>query len=369
MLASMLASMIRGAFLGESARMEMGWLLRGTIILCVVVNFGELTDTITAAIAGVKNLIPQPGTILNDLNEFSNMSVSLQKKVADPTLSTTDKMLEYIKGAFDFDFGMKYFLQSLAMEGFSMVVRVGIEKIRALLLAFLTIAGPLSITISVFPGMEKVAGHWFRGWFSIHMWSVTICILDAIIHNYNKSVFASADSYANQMVMMDAMIINLVCIIMYLMVPTLTSYFVGQALTNGFLSRASSIAKTVASAAVTAASMGAGMFAGAGAAGSSAASAGNTGALNLGSMGTPPMGGGGGSPALASGASMRQLGSGNAGLLGGGSSPAPLPPSGGLGPITGSGSNAIPIRQLPVPAPQRPSPNYSHIPYSDYEPA
>ncbi len=112
-----------------------------------------------------------------------------------------------------------------------------------MLLAFLTVAGPLSLTLSVFPGMERVAGHWFRGWFVVHMWSVTLRILDAIIINYNDTVF-SAVMNNGETAYMDTIVINLVCVLMYFLVPSLTTYFVGYAATSGFFGKLAGVVAT-----------------------------------------------------------------------------------------------------------------------------
>jgi hypothetical protein len=70
-----------------------------------------------------------------------------------------DRLLDFAQGAFNFQFGLQYWLVSMIEQGLTMMIRLGYEKLRAMLLAFLTVVGPLSLTLSVFPGMEKVASH------------------------------------------------------------------------------------------------------------------------------------------------------------------------------------------------------------------
>jgi hypothetical protein len=171
------------------------------------------------------------------------------------------------------------------------------------------------------------------------MWSVTLRLLDAIIHNYNAAVFDTVGG--SPLTLMDALVINVVCMLMYFMVPSLTSYFVGYAATNGFFGKLAGIVSTGLLAAGKL-SMGK--------AGTSTASAtpaaGNSAYAGL-SGGGGNGGGGGGSlppgppPPLA-------IGSGGNHLLGGGS-PVGMPPGGGpLPPRSGSSAASIPVRQLPV---------------------
>ncbi|MDJ1505228.1 hypothetical protein [Xanthocytophaga agilis] len=366
LVASLIVAIMRAVFSSGPMVVNGDFMLRGIIIWCILFNYVELLDLISGGIEGFRNLIPQPASILEDLNQFSNRALAMKKDADNPNMSTGDKIAEYAKGIFDIQFGITYFIRSAIEEGITMVIRIALEKIRAMLLAFLTVAGPLSLAISVFPGMEKVASHWFRGWFSVHMWSVTLRILDAIIHNYNQAVFSTL--WENDPWMVDSLIVNLVCMLMYLMVPTLTAYFIGQTLTGGFLSKLAGTASAVLGAASSMASFGAGA-AKIGAGTAKGASAG--GAMNLGTIGVPPSGGGG-SPVLTGGATANQLNYGNspAGLLGGGS-PSPLPGGGGgFPPMLSGGNTAIPIRQK-SPAPQPRINTYSQsnskVEYTPYE--
>ncbi len=362
LLAGLIVAIVRSVFSQGPMSVNGGFMLRGILIWCVLFNYIEIIDLVTGGIEGFRDLIPQPGTILDDLNEFSNMTLNMQRAATDPNMPTQDKILEFAKGLFDFNFGLLYFVNAAFEEGLTMLIRIGLEKIRAMLLAFLTVAGPLSLALSVFPGMEKVSGHWFRGWFSVHMWSVTIRILDAVIHNYNQAVFTHMTDSST--IMIDSLVVNIVCMLMYLMVPTLTSYFVGQALTNGFLSKLAGTAATVVGTAMAAGKL----FAGGAAAGKAGSAIGQSGssALNLGTVGSPS--GGGGSPALGQASSQPLLNGGNGtqGLIGGPpNSPSPI--GGGGSPLLLSGGNvAIPIRQK-SPTPQ-PRINVNQIPYTSYEP-
>jgi hypothetical protein len=364
LLAGLITAIVRSVFSQSQMSVNGDFMLRGILIWCVLFNYIEIIDLVTSGIEGFRDLIPQPGTILDDLNEFSNMALSTSKTASDPNIPTQDKILELAKGLFDFNFGLLYFVNAALEEGLTMLIRIGLEKIRAMLLAFLTVAGPLSLALSVFPGMDRVSGHWFRGWFSVHMWSVTIRILDAIIHNYNQAVFAHLSD--SPTILIDSLVVNIVCMLMYLMVPTLTSYFVGQALTNGFLSKLAGTAATVVGTAMAAGKLFAGGAAKATSAMGQSGSGSGSSAISLGNVGSPS--GGGGSPALGQAASQPLLNGGNGtqGLLGGPPN-SPSPVGGGGSPLLLSGGNvAIPIRQK-APTPQ-PRINAANIPYTNYEP-
>ncbi len=239
MLAGLCVAMVRAVFTGGEMVMDTGFLLRGVIVWFILFNYLELLDIVTGAVEGFARLIPEPTGIMESLNEFAQSTITPGQPAPDPDASPVDRIMNYVQGAIGFQTGIIYWLMDAVERGFTMGMRLVYEKLRAMLLAFLTVAGPLSLTLSVFPGMEKVAGHWFRGWFMIHMWSVTLRLLDSIIHNYNAAVFDTVGG--SPLSRMDALVINVVCMLMYFMVPSLTSYCVGYAATSGFFGNLSGV--------------------------------------------------------------------------------------------------------------------------------
>lgn len=324
------------------------FLLRGAVVFIIMFNYLEIIDLISGGIEAFKNVIPQPTGILSELNEFSSSIVSLKPEEPDPNASTVDQVLDYVQGAFNFNFGFTHFFVSLFEEGLTMIIRIGYEKIRVMLLAFITVAGPLSLTLSVIPGFEKLGGIWFKGWFHVHMWSVTLRILDSIIITYNQTVFSTAMNNGDT-AFVDTIIVNIVCLFMYLMVPTLTSYFAGQAMTSGFLSKLAGLVGATA------------MLAGKMMSGSSVGGSSQTATPATAGAGSWSYGGGGGSPIPPFGsAPMLPTGNSPAGMLGmggthllGGGSPLPLPPGPmPMPPLQGGSAHSIPIRQMPSPQPR-----------------
>lgn len=131
LLAGLITAIVRSVFTQSQMSVNGGFMLRGILIWCVLFNYIEIIDLVTGGIEGFRDLIPQPGTILDDLNEFSNMAINTSKTVSDPNVPTQDKILEFAKGLFDFNFGLLYFVNAALEEGLTMLVRIGLEKIRA----------------------------------------------------------------------------------------------------------------------------------------------------------------------------------------------------------------------------------------------
>ncbi len=255
--------------------------MRGIFVWLVVANYIEILDTISYAIEGFKNLIPA-SDILTRLNDFI-------EKTPVPE-NQGEGMWDFVTNVWNFQTGAYYFANSLIEQGLTMIIRIGYEKIQAILIGFLVVAGPISLLLSLIPGMDNLGSYWFKGWFVVNMWSITLRILDLIIVTYNESVYRSMMS-GGETSILDSLIINLVIFFMYLLVPTLTSYFVGHATVNGFLGKLAGVVATTVFA-----TNAAGKFLG----GTSATS-------TAGSLGTGSAASGGNQSLLGSGIPVRQL--------------------------------------------------------------
>ena len=75
------------------------------------------------------------------LNTFATSVVTLKPTEPDPDASAMDRLLDFAQGAFNFQFGLQYWLVSMIEQGATMIIRLGYEKLRAMLLAFLTVVG------------------------------------------------------------------------------------------------------------------------------------------------------------------------------------------------------------------------------------
>jgi hypothetical protein len=221
-------------FTSGNMMIDSGFLLRGIFVWLVVANYLEILDTVSYAIESFKNLIPTTD-ILSRLNDFI-------EKTPVPE-NQGEGMWDFVTNVWNFQTGAYYFVNSLIEQGLTMVIRIGYEKIQAILIGFLVVVGPISLMLSLIPGMDNLGSYWFKGWFVVNMWSVTLRVLDLIIVTYNESVYRSMMS-GGETSILDSLIINLVIFFMYLLVPTLTSYFVGQSATNGFLGKLAGVVAT-----------------------------------------------------------------------------------------------------------------------------
>lgn len=132
----------------------------------------------------------------------------------------------------------------LAVEnGLSMVVRLFIERIRGMLLAFIMVCGPVAFTIATIPGFGGTIGHWFRIFFSTSLWGLTLSILDAIMVGFIQNfTIPTGSTLSEASAVLDLLVVNGAIILMYLSVPLLTSFYIGSAASASFLSAAQGLA-------------------------------------------------------------------------------------------------------------------------------
>jgi uncharacterized membrane protein len=101
-----------------------------------------------------------------------------------------------------------------------------LELVRDFVLSFLIIVGPLAILIDIVPIFRGVFKHWFKQYIAVLMWIVSIDILDSFV----LAVDELNDGFT--------IFHNIVFILMYIMVPYLTSLYIGTQAAGIFMSKA-----------------------------------------------------------------------------------------------------------------------------------
>jgi hypothetical protein len=163
---------------------------------------------------------------------------------------------------------------SFLQFGFMKIMRIVIMEVRNVVLGFLIIVGPLAILFSILPLFRDNFKKWFRMYVAVMLWALSINLIDAMVVGYyeNANEFELAYIYKNddgsqytdinkldnETVIgihsingieyggMENGFINFTFAMMYLMVPLLTAFFIGDKLAGGFLSFM--VAKTVGTA-------------------------------------------------------------------------------------------------------------------------
>jgi hypothetical protein len=177
-------------------------------------------------------------------------------------------------------FSPQKILLGLATDFMTGMIQAIMEFIQSFLLAFLYVSGPIAIAFSLVPGFGGVAKSWLQSLIGIHMWSIAFQVIAGIFAYYSAHEAAqSASSGANILMNMTGIaqtkyaVACIVFIVMYIMVPYMSSLIVGSSAADSFVSSAVRIGASLASGGAAAGGAALGV-AGAGAQGANAAAAG-----------------------------------------------------------------------------------------------
>jgi len=132
---------------------------------------------------------------------------------------------------------------------FASIIRMMIETVRAVFLQFLIAVGPIAITFSLAEGFNHVARYWLQKLLSVYCWALTLNILDnVIILYYQQAALVPAvlqvnghSSNASTPFFFDQIIVGG----MYLIVPWLTSTYLGGMDAGHFLTNKMNVVSTL----------------------------------------------------------------------------------------------------------------------------
>lgn len=137
-------------------------------------------------------------------------------------------------------------LAQLLEMSFVRLVRALLELSRKVLMGFLIIVGPFALIFDMIPFMRGIGSHWYKYFIAISLWLLTLNVLDAMYIGFAKSnELQTAEAlyntdmsqhresgYESFISQMDGRgengFLNLAMAIMYIMVPVLTTIYVGS---------------------------------------------------------------------------------------------------------------------------------------------
>lgn len=338
-------TVVRGFISSGSVQFELGPIFRVMFLYIGLLSYNVLVPQVGNLIGGVAQLIKQNAgqgstsayTVLNQLRADATPTPA-QANTTPATAgagtqdnggilaSLGDKIATSFAGLSDI-FSPQKFVMGLATDFMTSIIQTIMEFIQSFLLAFLYVSGPVAIAFSFIPGFGGVAKSWLQSLIGIHMWSVAFQIIAGLF------VYYSAHESALTHTSTGAQLANLtgiaqtkyavaciVFIIMYVMVPYMSSLIVGSSAADSFVGSAMRIGAAVASGGAAAAPMAAGAASNAAGAVSNAAGA-------VSSAATGARAGAGYAASQGAGIGQQALGAMRGAFSGGGGSPAAAPPS------------------------------------------
>ena len=238
LLGVLLYSYGKSILMESGPRIDFSQVIRGFLFFLLLMIYPELTqllDMITSAIYGG---LPQQPDLVDSLSRYNDLIwEGGERPDADEIgfWSFVWDSISSVAGA------LWSSLTSALAAVLIVVVREGLAFVRVILLNFLFMVGPIAIALSVVPGFKDSAAMWLKGYIGVSLWEFTLRVLDFLIYRFNliayDQLFESDSSLAISA-------FQLVCVIMYLLTPTMTNYFIRVGAAGSFVGKASGVATT-----------------------------------------------------------------------------------------------------------------------------
>ncbi len=218
-------------------RLDMQPIVRGFVILLVLTFYTDFMAVVSGTIQALSDYIGPDKTFMQKLSDMWNLLLPGNQNGSLPT------NMEELYASFTrlVQFDIVNWLLALLEGSFVHIVRKGIEIIRLVLLGFLYIVGPLAIGLSVIPGFNSLVMKWLQSYLTVQFWSVTLIILDTLVSEFN-SLYFNGLLFSTELGTANFVLVSLVIVILYFMVPHLTSYYLGHSHAAIFQSRVFSTA-------------------------------------------------------------------------------------------------------------------------------
>ncbi|MEL7531340.1 MAG: hypothetical protein AAFN10_08540 [Bacteroidota bacterium] len=222
----------RSMFFQEGVKIDYRPVIRGIVLMFVIAFYPEITNALSSGVSGIINLIPRKPDITDAISQMAEATMSSSSD-PDPNDGWFDEIVINLEEALSFTNLVSYALR----EGLLYMVRAGVSLIRSMVLVFLYLTGPIAFVLSMIPGFKNSGLAWIKGFVGVQFWEMTLRLLDNMVFQYNLYASANYDLSDTGYVIG----FNLVALIMYLLTPTLTNYFVNTGVAGGFMSRVAQV--------------------------------------------------------------------------------------------------------------------------------
>lgn len=238
LLGVLLYSYGKSILMEAGPRIDFSLVIRGFMFFLLLIIYPELTqllDMITGVIYGG---LPQQVGLTDSLSKYNDLIWAGGEKPEAGDPGFWNLVWDSVSGFA----GALWASITSAIAGVLIVmVREGMSFVRMILLNFLYMVGPVALALSIVPGFKESGAMWLKGYIGVSLWEFTLRVLDFLIHNFNLLAY---DALAESDSSLAISAFQLVCVIMYLLTPTITNYFLSVGSAGSFVGKASGVATT-----------------------------------------------------------------------------------------------------------------------------
>ena len=260
MLIALLYTIGRGFISGNGLAMDWGPIIKAVWIFFLLFFYKELVDTLSSGVANFTRLfaLPNGSTAASMMGATISAGETLsQKTVVEQATDEISNLLKTITS-----FSLTNILLQLITGEVVLLVRQIMQFIQQFILGFLFVCGPISICLSVVPAFGQLAMKWLQNFLAVQLWGLSFALLDLLYTFYTATNTTFGGAFSGPLSPTSAetdtkqLIVSVAFIMLYLLVPYLTSLIIGSSAAQGFVG-------SVVGMAASAAAAGAGVAAGA----------------------------------------------------------------------------------------------------------
>lgn len=204
---------------GESYGTSVMNLIRVVALMFLIGYYNELMGLVVGAINELANTYAKVDDILAQMKKVSG-------DVNNPSTEASGWDL------LTMDFGKLINVVLTAIQnGLSMIIRLLLENVKNVLVAFTYSVGIFAAALSTIPGLGGTITHWFRSMLNILFWTLTLTVLDNLVVGLSTTI--QTTNQGSDIINM--LVVNMALIIMYLGVPLLTTIYIGSSAIGGII--------------------------------------------------------------------------------------------------------------------------------------
>jgi hypothetical protein len=250
----------RGFISGSGLAMDWGPIIKATWIFFLLFFYQTLMDTLGMGIAAFTALFATNQSAAEALRDLTTPPA-----VAAAARNDSMGIGDIVSGASALMTSISETLSTFTFSGLMtrlftattvLIIRKIMTFIQQFILGFLYVCGPIAMTLSVVPSFGQLAMKWLQNFLAVQMWGLTFVLLDTLYKFYAESARAPGGLFGNivngpQQSVDDQMFMltSVAFVLLYVMVPYLTSMFIGSSAAQGFIGSMAGMAVGAATAA------------------------------------------------------------------------------------------------------------------------
>ncbi|RSK38939.1 hypothetical protein EI293_20680 [Hymenobacter perfusus] len=250
----------RGFISGSGLAMDWGPIIKATWIFFLLFFYQTLMDTLGTGIAAFTALFATNQSAAEALRDLTTPPA-----VAAAARNDSMGIGDIVSGASALMTSISETLSTFTFSGLMtrlftattvLIIRKIMTFIQQFILGFLYVCGPIAMTLSVVPSFGQLAMKWLQNFLAVQMWGLTFVLLDTLYKFYAESARAPGGLFGNivngpQQSVDDQMFMltSVAFVLLYVMVPYLTSMFIGSSAAQGFIGSMTGMAVGAATAA------------------------------------------------------------------------------------------------------------------------